>query len=167
MGKQMSLSEAIDASLDGNAVLFLGAGFSRTATNVGGSTIKTGKELAGLLVASCGVSEEVSLDDAAALFVERNGREALVRLLMRELQVREVRREHLALAGVPWRRVYTTNYDEVMELSARQCGLAMSSVCSTDDTKALASHPSVCVHINVDFAYPGNGRPGARRLARS
>ena len=48
----MDLNEAIEYALDGESILFVGAGFSKGATNICGENFLAGKGLAGHLSSS-------------------------------------------------------------------------------------------------------------------
>ena len=144
----LDLGEAIDHALDGDAVLFVGSGFSRTAINVDGEPLMTGGALAAELSATCGLAEAASLEDASEFFVDKYDAAALVKLLMRKFQVKQIAKEHVPFGRVPWRRVYTTNYDNVIELAYREAGRAITPLELNARLRALAEPVSRCIHIN-------------------
>src|ERR1700728_2184424 len=104
---------AVRTALDGEGLLFIGAGFSVGATNAAGTSPKTGKALAAALAAAEDLPSDASLGAAADYYHRTRGGAALVALLKAEYDVRSVGREQVRVASVRWRRVYTTNFDDV------------------------------------------------------
>src|SRR5436305_42817 len=107
----MELKEGVENALNGDSVLFIGAGFSTGAVNIKGERILRASELASLLTARSGLPSELSLEDAAEAFTDRYGDDALISLLKSEFSVHKAQSYHLELAQPPWKRIYTTNYD--------------------------------------------------------
>src|SRR5271165_178338 len=111
----MDLQEAIRYAWSGRAVLFTGAGFSRGAINLRGEAFKNGSQLAELFAKKAGLSGPVGLEEAAEEFISIHGPDALVAELQGEFKTSQILPTHRQLAKVPWRRIYTTNYDDVIE----------------------------------------------------
>ena len=138
----------VRTALDGEAVLFVGSGFSRTATNVRGEKLKTASGLTALMCEELGLNEKPELSAAAEMFADERSNAALVTLLHEQFQVRDIADEHYLFGRVPWRRVYTTNYDDVIELSYRAANRAIISLTPADDVSYVSSGQAQCVHIN-------------------
>jgi len=66
------MTSAIEGAMEGNAVLFVGSGFSRSARNLKNESLKTAPELAKHLSNECGLQDVASLEDAAGLFVSKH-----------------------------------------------------------------------------------------------
>src|SRR5437764_149376 len=98
----MTLDEALAHVINGDAFLFLGAGFSKGALNQQGCEVKIGKGLTDLLAAQSSAPSGAALEDAAETFLRKFGGSALVDLLVKEFTVNQVEAHHLALAEVPW-----------------------------------------------------------------
>ena len=64
----MDINSGIQKALDGDAILFIGAGFSSDALNLKGEKFKRGSDLAKYLSIEAGVSETTDLEDAAEAF---------------------------------------------------------------------------------------------------
>lgn len=148
MTSEQQLKPVIRAALDGEAVLFVGSGFSRSATNVRGEKLKTAKELAERLAIELGLTERPELSTVAEMYADERSNSALVAILNEEFQVQEIANEHRVFGRVPWRRVYTTNYDDVIELSYRANSRVITSLTPEDKVSYVASEQSQCVHIN-------------------
>lgn len=144
----MDLIEAIEHAIDGNAVLFVGSGFSSTARNLEDEPLKTGGVLAKFLGKKCGISGSVPLDDIADLYIEKHGATNLVNLLRQQYQVSRLGAEHPTFGQIPWKRVYTTNYDNVIELAYGANKRAIVPITLEDDIRRVREASTQCVHIN-------------------
>ena len=147
----MELQEALELSLDGHAVLFVGAGFSRGATNQLGQPLKSARELANHIASLVGLPEGTPLDEAAEEFVNTNGEDSLVRELKTEFTVDEVTAAHQQTAAIPWRRIYTTNYDNVLEKAYRAINRTLEPVTLSAQARLRRgdqASATLCVHLN-------------------
>jgi len=61
---------------------------------------------------------ETELQDAAEAFIDLFGESELAKELLVQFRATEVAKHHRTIASVPWRRVYSTNYDTVFELAS-------------------------------------------------
>ena len=104
--------------LDGQAVLFLGAGASYNCSNLSGTRIGfTGWEL---LEKICnkflgGFQEGITLDVASTLAIEIAGRANFDQFLKELVGDFEPTDEHELLTKFNWKSIFTTNYDEAVE----------------------------------------------------
>ena len=116
----MQLQDAIEAALAGDAILFVGAGFSRGATNKANQPLPSGFELSKLLSADLGLSfsdaELPPLEDLAQEYLTQNSPRDLFDLLISRYTATTFTVDQSAIASPAWRRIYTTNYDNVIEL---------------------------------------------------
>lgn len=144
----MELEEALKHALDGRALLFLGAGFSRGATNLAGNDFALGADLATSLSNEAGLPTGMALEDAAELYAERVGVGKLIDSLKMSFSAKAVAECHRQIAGIPWRRVYTTNYDDVFELACSAIGKRVDSVIPPDDTLHVSKKNLLSVHLN-------------------
>ena len=147
----MKLDVALELALDGHAILFVGAGFSRGATNRLGQPLKSAAELANHLALGAGLPEGTTLDDAAEEFVIANGEEQLIQELKGEFTVTEITATHKQIAMIPWRRVYTTNYDNVLETAYSQLGRHIRAVTLSAPARLRRNDEAsetLCVHLN-------------------
>ena len=152
----MDLEAALELALDGHAVLFVGAGFSRGATNRLGQPLKSAPELANHLASQTGLEAGTSLDDAAEEFINERGEESLVQELKTEFTVNEITAAHDNIAMVPWRRIYTTNYDNVIETAYLGLNRTLKPVTLSAEARLRRGDKdseTLCVHLNgfVDF----------------
>jgi hypothetical protein len=62
--------------------------------------------------------------------------------------VKQVSHSHLKIAEIKWRRIYTTNYDNVLETSFAQLGKKLTPVTLMDDIRDIDVQTNVCIHLN-------------------
>ena len=146
----MELKEAIQYALEGKAILFAGSGFSHGATNFRGEKFKTGIGLRNSLAKSCGIdAKEYSLSAVADFYTESSGHSEndLISFLIDEFTLGEIAPAHEIIMSIKWKRIYTTNYDLVIEEGAKLNKNPLFSVTLEDH---LETYPKeqVCVHIN-------------------
>src|SRR2546427_5569777 len=110
----MELEEGIERALDGDAVLFVGAGFSKGAINLKSERFLTGSELAALFAARSGLPGGSSLEDSAEAYANKFGEDALINEIKQEFSAQKIQDHNRELARVPWKGIYTTNYDNVL-----------------------------------------------------
>lgn len=146
----MILEEAIKNALSGNAILFLGSGASVGAINQNGESFPIGQELAERLYPSC-----TNLDQAADLFCEdkdaenKDGEQELITFLKNQFRAKTITPHQKQIPSVPWKRIYTTNYDNIVEKAYTECGKYVRSLV-TDDSASnyLSTDETIYLHIN-------------------
>lgn len=144
----MELREAIRYALEGQAVLFAGSGFSFGAKNMRNMAFKTGIKLRDALAAECGIKNtEESLENVALLYKKKKSPSKLVNFLKEEFTLKEIDEPHKKIMSIKWKRVYTTNYDRVIERAAEENGHILSPVIVSDRIVDY-DKSAVCVHIN-------------------
>lgn len=144
----MTLDEAIINALRGDAILFTGAGFSFEAENSypePNNLIPDARKFAKTLTEMVGSNGEYDLPVIGQYFLSKKGENNLVSVLSKTFTTRNVQSFHKEVAKIPWRRVYTTNYDDCFEFSALQNGDDWLPV--TLETPP-SGRKNLCVHIN-------------------
>ncbi len=144
----MELEQAMQIALDGGALLFVGAGFSRGAVNLAGQPFKSGPELAAHLASRASLPAETGLEDAAEAFAEKYGVDKLIGEIQTEFTAREVALFHREILTIPWKRIYTTNYDDVVEVAARPHGKRLSPITIGMDIYKIPKDHTICIHLN-------------------
>jgi SIR2-like domain len=144
----MELDEALKHAHDGRALLFVGAGFSRGATNLAGNDFAVGADLASSLCKEAGIPQGLTLEDAGELYLEKFGPTRLIDRLKLQFSAKDVADCHRQVAATPWRRVYTTNYDDVFELAGSSIGKRIDSIVPLDDISEISKKNLLCVHLN-------------------
>ena len=145
---KLNLNNALNFALEGNAILFAGSGFSYGAKNMQGQPLSCGDELRDKIAADCGMMGTTqNLETVSQFFIKEKSVDALITLLKQEFTVRSVAQWHENIASVPWKRIYTTNYDSVIELSANKNNREMQSIVLSRSSRDY-DLKKVCVHFN-------------------
>ncbi|MEZ0481165.1 hypothetical protein [Planococcus sp. SSTMD024] len=121
----MLLEEAIKHILDGNALLFLGAGFSRDATNISNKKMADAVDFSNLLSEEMNLDEVGTLDEVTDLYLQsapnerelENRKSNLIREIQNLFYTKEITNYQKEIAKLPWKRIYTTNYDDTVEFA--------------------------------------------------
>ncbi len=148
----MELKEAIATIFDGESLLFVGAGFSlgaKNACNIS-SEMKGVKGLLREVERELGLSKGVSnsLSRLSALYIKQRGAIDLINLLKREFQVSEISEDQRNICALDWFRVYTTNYDDVIERGFSFNTKSSTSVTISDKYEDCVGKRDLIVHLN-------------------
>lgn len=144
----MEIEEGLIHAIRGNAVLFTGAGFSYKALNAcppPENKIPDARTFARQLTAAFGASGDYDLPIISQYYIEKKGEHNLLQEIARRFTTVVVEEFHIIVASIPWRRVYTTNYDNCFEHAALQKNLEWNVI--TTDYEPSAKK-KLCVHIN-------------------
>jgi SIR2-like domain len=144
----MDLADGIARALDGTAILFTGAGFSCDADNLNGEPIKKGAAFASHLAQAAGLPLDTSLEDASQEYTDQFGIDALLRELTTEFTAKRVSEGQREIAKIPWKRIYTTNYDNVIEVAHAETGGAITPVTLSTDIRQIPKDRKLSVHLN-------------------
>lgn len=100
-----------------SSILFLGSGFSLGATNIAGGSPPNGSGLRRHFLQQLKLSPETTYDLQVLTeeFAERDAQK-LRDELYRIFRITKLDAAQHAVLSEPWRRVYTTNYDDVVEI---------------------------------------------------
>lgn len=149
----MDMDEAVEYALSGEALLFLGSGFSVGCDNITGNGFPIGTMLADKLYKELGESSDGDLITASEMFVDIEGKTRLVELLRQLFTVSKLSEYHLDIAKVKWKKIYTTNYDDVLERIFIENNIKKVSVTCENDVFEFVKNKNTIVHINgyIDF----------------
>lgn len=147
----MDLKSAIEYIIDGEGLLFLGAGFSSNAQNILHETMKMAPQLSNELCEELNIPQNDNLSDVADYYLDsdvvEDGGKKLIEKLQNNYMCRYVLDEHEEVANLDWLRVYTTNYDNVFELASNRVGKRRVPHIISDNMKNVEKATSV-LHIN-------------------
>ena len=151
----MTLDEAIMSALDGEALLFLGAGFSKGAMNMAQREFPLGKTLCIRLIEDGKIdTSEDSEEDCADLgyiterYLENNTKQDLIKFLRSEFHCNTLADYHKIIAEINWKRIYTTNYDDVFERASGECSILRQSVSPEMSLMEIAERKNAIIHMN-------------------
>lgn len=152
----MELQEAIRCIIDGEAMLFTGSGFSSGARNVSGDSLCTAKTLAHKLLNECGFDKDDYVDDlgqAAEIYKAEKGVARLAEFLKTEFTASELTDEQKFLAILPWFRIYTTNYDNVLQKAWQDAGKNLNLAVLSDRQSDVQDKHTLCVCLNGSLSH--------------
>lgn len=147
--KIMTIEEAIKKSLTGNCLLFTGSGFGYGAKNIKDQELLLGSGLADLLYDKCGiVDHDGDLKSASDLFLDERGEYELIELLKHEFTIKSISEDHKLIGSLPWKRIYTTNYDDILEKSFNHSGNLLTPISLGEKIDQYKDFRKLCVHLN-------------------
>lgn len=144
----MDVDEAIALAKAGKAVLFTGAGFSFGAKNSVESLnneVPAANAFSKHLGDLAGVSQDYPLNTMAQYFKKSMGEHRLLDELISCFNITQTSESHRQIATVPWRRVYTTNYDNCFEKAASEVNRSWTPITTEHGVSAARNR---IVHIN-------------------
>ena len=147
----MDIKEAIRNILNGEAILFTGSGFSAEAEKADGNRLSTAGTLAHELLSECGFSEDEYVNDlgqASEIYETAKGSLALLEFVKREFTAAKLSPSQQFIATLPWFRIYTTNYDNVLEKAWQDAGKHLNTVVLSDRQDLYQDKHTLCVCLN-------------------
>lgn len=125
----MTIEDAIKKALDGNGILFLGSGFSFGGKNSKGTNLKIGKDLSHAICREIGVKETDDLTISSERYLRSDKLlTEFIDFLSKELYCIETSESQQMIAALPWKRIYTTNYDNAFEVASKVKGYTRKSI---------------------------------------
>jgi SIR2-like domain len=131
--------------LDGSAMLFVGAGLSFLTKNAAGDSLPNGDQLKAYLHSETGTKKSYPLEKISNYYVRKFGPAKLYDYLTQQLSVASVDKRLTELYKLPWRRIYTTNYDDAIEI-ARKSSRDSATFTLSESAKSIPD--GAVVHIN-------------------
>jgi hypothetical protein len=145
------IADALGRLFNGYAILFLGSGFSYQATNKDHENLPTGTKLAQLLKQQANITGDYPLDILSREYIGQLGEHRMLALLQERLTAAHSSQSQRDVLAQPWRRIYTTNYDNVVELCAGEINKKILPVTLRQHADADRSLTQ-CVHLNGRLA---------------
>jgi hypothetical protein len=145
----MELQEAIKHIIDGNGVLFTGAGFSYDATNYINKHLDTATEISYELCDELMIQRNNNLEDVANYYINKNAKntQKLIKKLQDFFMCKECTNEQQIIANCNWRRIYTTNYDDVLEKAGEKENKERVPRTMSDKVNDIIKEDSI-IHLN-------------------
>lgn len=142
----MEFNEAILHALNGNALLFCGSGFSYGATTKDSTPLKIGSGLCKLLSEKLEIDDDDDLEYLSDKYKEKFGVDSLIGILKDNFTAFNYKEYHRIITNVDWRRIYTTNYDNVIEISSSE--FKRKSITVEQEPRACKNHKELIIHLN-------------------
>ncbi|CAG1023050.1 hypothetical protein DOJK_02058 [Patescibacteria group bacterium] len=143
-----SIGRLISIINTGRAVLFTGAGFSLGCENIFKKAPPMAKDLARLISKKGGLDEDDDLTYVSDFFLNYKSKYDLLHLLKENYTIINSEKSHSKISSMNWKRVYTTNYDDSIEKSAKDHSKIIYSLTVDDSPKEFYKKKDCCVHIN-------------------
>jgi len=144
----VELEDGLAYAAQGRAVLFLGAGFSWGATSLDGRPFLMGAGLGKTLADEIGIPSDFALEDISDIYMSRLGPAALLKKLRNWYVTKDVTKSQREIAKLPWRFVYTTNYDDVFERACADIGKDVVSYSGSSSDGRVTKDSLSCIHLN-------------------
>lgn len=146
----MDINEAINYIFDGEAILFIGAGYSLGAVNQNSEGYVTANGLKERLGEKLEIKDtsKYSLPVISNRFIRKLSEEALIKFLKEEFAVKKYTPSQEIIAIQNWKRIYSANYDNIIEKITENAGISKKSVTPMDDADSNASSNNLIVHLN-------------------
>ena len=149
----MELEEAIKHAIDGNAILFLGAGFSLGATNKNNKNFLTAGDISKKICQEIGIEETDDLTISSDRYIndDKHGKgiDKFIEFLKNQFICYKTTEYQDEIVSLPWLRIYTTNYDNVVEVSSKKQDINNRSVITaTVASKDISNVNGAIVHMN-------------------
>ncbi|MBN8648205.1 MAG: SIR2 family protein [Caulobacterales bacterium] len=142
------MKELMARIASGDTLLFAGSGLTAECTNIDGGKLPDAKTLSKDICKLGMFDEDEDLRFASDFFLERNSPSELVDFLTKKFTVVKTSEALDRIMNISWLRIYTTNYDNGIELSARNNGKIIEPITMDATTKELLPKKDVCLHIN-------------------
>lgn len=151
MSEQSFEEKIVEGLIGGRAILFTGAGFSVGAKNLEGRSPAMARDLSAKIAELISVVEDK--DDLGyvsdkLISHHKDKIPTLIELLKKEYTIQESSNEQNLFASIDWRRVYTTNYDQVFEMALKSNGKSYTSIDMDMKTANYNQQKNTCIHIN-------------------
>lgn len=149
------MKDLISKLQKGHAVLFVGSGFSKDAISIKkgingeDKNMPLASDLSDLILQD--LEEDFDSDDLQILsdyYIEKKGADNLISLLKDNLLVQNITESQKIICSLDWLRVYTTNYDDIIEKGFAENSKSSTSVDLKYPITDYQKQKNICVHIN-------------------
>lgn len=140
------MKEIINSILNGRCILFTGADFSKDSNtkNLLDEEFLRGGNLANKLLESCGETPDNDLMYASDFFIENKSKLELINFLIKHFKCKNFSELHSFFANLPWKNIYTTNYDDILE----KANPSLRPLTINSDIKSHTYTGPFVLHIN-------------------
>lgn len=123
----LTYEQALSYALAGDAIFILGSGFSIHATNHLGLPLMSGKKLAKELSIKVQMDDDTPLDIVSQEYIDQIGERSLSNYLKEQYEVAEFNECYNAFTKIKELKIYTTNYDNLIETVCQAKGKKIKS----------------------------------------
>jgi hypothetical protein len=149
--KTVNLEELESRIKTGNALLITGAGFSLDCENLLGNKPPLASGLALKLCERFNLARNENLKYVSDICLNYGEKRDVLEVLQENFELTSVSSANNKICSIPWRRIYTTNYDNSVELgylNNKKNILSLSLVDSPSDYLGKGKDNEMCIHLN-------------------
>ncbi len=151
----MEIKDLIKKISYGNVLLFVGSGFSNKSKNVLNDSPPSVDKLIEEIKKLGNIEEnDLNLKDISDYYIEDlckfdpKKKTLLIEKLKDLYTIKHANEIHKTIVSLPWRKIYTTNYDNLIEFAGSQINKRIQSITIDDSTSEYYTKANGCVHIN-------------------
>ncbi|WP_070962582.1 SIR2 family protein [Vibrio sonorensis] len=146
---QVDLSKLKSKLSSGNAVLITGAGFSLDCENITGGNPPLAGALSEKFCEEFGLPITDDLKYTSDVCITLGDKEDVLQVLKDNYSLVAASQANIDICSIPWRRIYTTNYDNSIELSYLANKKSIESLSLLDKPQDYIKHEkAICLHLN-------------------
>ena len=151
----LAFETRLNQARKGQGILFCGAGFTADCLNFDGPfEIGTGAQLLTILnseLKSIGaISGFKDLKNAADQYQHERGELGLMNLLRSRFNLQKVSADMVDILRFPWERIYTTNYDNGIEVALQNAGKKAISLNNLETPDLIVANAVVHLHGYIE-----------------
>ena len=143
-----NLDDLLRLISQGNTLLFVGSGFSTFAYNLKDEKMPIAKELANKIGNLGNFNADEDLFYAVEKYLKNFSKRTLISFLEEEFTTKNFDPILKDILKFQFRRIYTTNYDDVIEKVSSSLGINRKSIDVEVSPKDYFKYLNICVHIN-------------------
>ena len=143
-----AFSKMSDLISTGNAILFAGAGFNYKAENILGEMPPCGEKLSYKICELGGFEPDRDLKYASDFYLANYDRKKLINFLKDIFTINKVKKYHKTIVSKNWRRIYTTNYDNLIDLAGLKVSKRVTAITIDDSPDDYLNDSNLCIHLN-------------------
>ncbi|WP_159953105.1 SIR2 family protein [Rhizobium sp. 18065] len=149
MTKNHLLDEMLTDVHAGFPILIVGSGFSAQAKDQNGSPMKTGGQFAAWLNSKLSFAKEYPLDIVSREYKEAFGEHDLFEKMQSMFTCSAISDLQTKMVSLPWKRIYSTNYDDVIDEAAKSLSKHIDVVNGTISSSSdVDKNKLSLIHIN-------------------
>ncbi|TKF33084.1 SIR2 family protein [Enterovibrio norvegicus] len=146
---EVDLTKLKNRLSSGNAVLITGAGFSLDCENISGGKPPLASELSEKLCETFGLESTTDLKYTSDICLKYGDAEDVLEVLRQNFNLVSPSEANVNICSIPWRRIYTTNYDNSVELSYLKNKKRIESLSLMDKPNDyIKNDAQICIHLN-------------------
>lgn len=146
---QVDLNKLKSKLSSGNAILITGAGFSLDCENISGGNPPLASALSEKLCEEFGLPITDDLKYTSDVCITLGDKEDVLQVLKDNYLLVAPSQSSIDICSIPWRRMYTTNYDNSIELSYLANNKSIESLSLLDKPQDYIKHEqAICLHLN-------------------